>query len=660
MKILTAITLGLSAAAIDTEVRAQDCDAVLNTGSIEITQGGVSCAAAGITTINIFAKSYDRTGETDDLYVSCIDFGAGNTGTTSVPIEIAIYTDTDGGDPQAPGVDMVEIPGSRIVGELAPGPDGLLQVSYGTPVLLAAGGVYVVELFIAASADGFCSISGNTGPDAQTFIRTDDCGLSTYVSYASIGFPDNFWAQQLVGSTNGDQPCDCYTGSDCAIPRPDEVGCDDPFCESVVCLIDPVCCTDSWDETCAAYADTLCNFTGFECDLPTSTIAEAEPCGSDTNGGCNMDIPAFESIASGDVVAGTCHVDATADFRDTDWYQFTIDQPSNVTWTVNSRVPVDALIVTTDCVAGAQVVSSGSGECPAINQICLQPGTYAAFVAPDTGGGNLPCELTDFTAYTAELLVEPLENCPGFDVCEPGEASLSPNSSQKLDTAGIACQADGVTVENTYAVSIDLAASDVSGTDFNVSCVNFGCENSGSPVQASIQLWIDLDGGAPTSPGTDLELLGTRDTVITTGPSNFQSVSFEPPICVPADSTLVVTMAIEPSNDGYASYHGNAQPTTSPTWILTAPCGINTFTDLVDIGFPDNNWVVRIEGDAGCEDDPPCPGDFDGDGVVDGTDLGLLIGDWGPCKGCDADFNGDGEVRAADLGLFLSLWGPCP
>ena len=192
----------IATAGVLTSANAQDqCDVIVNTGSIEITQGGVSCADAGITTNNFFAKSYDRSGETDDFYVNCIEFGAGNTGTTSVPIEIAIYTDTNGGAPTAPGVDMVEITGSRLTGELAAGPDGILKVSYDTPVLLAAGGVYVVELFIGASADGFCSIASNTGPDLDTYIRTDDCGLANYVTYASIGFPTYFWAQQLVGST---------------------------------------------------------------------------------------------------------------------------------------------------------------------------------------------------------------------------------------------------------------------------------------------------------------------------------------------------------------------------------------------------------------------------------------------------------------------------
>ena len=53
-------------------------------------------------------------------------------------------------------------------------------------------------------------------------------------------------------------------------------------------------------------------------------------------------------------------------------------------------------------------------------------------------------------------------------------------------------------------------------------------------------------------------------------------------------------------------------------------------------------------------------GDFNGDGVVDGPDLGQLLVHWGPCAGnpCIGDLDEDGDVDAADLGLLLAAWGP--
>ncbi len=57
---------------------------------------------------------------------------------------------------------------------------------------------------------------------------------------------------------------------------------------------------------------------------------------------------------------------------------------------------------------------------------------------------------------------------------------------------------------------------------------------------------------------------------------------------------------------------------------------------------------------------PPCnAADFNGDGLVNGNDIGILMGAWGPCDGCPQDLSGDGIVDAEDLGLLFSLWGPC-
>jgi hypothetical protein len=53
----------------------------------------------------------------------------------------------------------------------------------------------------------------------------------------------------------------------------------------------------------------------------------------------------------------------------------------------------------------------------------------------------------------------------------------------------------------------------------------------------------------------------------------------------------------------------------------------------------------------------PVLGDLDGDGSVNGADLAILLGSWGPCKGCSADFNGDNVVDGADLAVLLGAWG---
>jgi hypothetical protein len=48
-------------------------------------------------------------------------------------------------------------------------------------------------------------------------------------------------------------------------------------------------------------------------------------------------------------------------------------------------------------------------------------------------------------------------------------------------------------------------------------------------------------------------------------------------------------------------------------------------------------------------------GDFDGDGDVDGADLGILLSAWGTDDDA-TDLNDDGTVDGADLGQFLVAW----
>ena len=48
--------------------------------------------------------------------------------------------------------------------------------------------------------------------------------------------------------------------------------------------------------------------------------------------------------------------------------------------------------------------------------------------------------------------------------------------------------------------------------------------------------------------------------------------------------------------------------------------------------------------------------DIDGDGIVGGGDLGLLLVAWGSSNP-EADLNGNGLVDGPDLGLLLVAWG---
>ena len=68
--------------------------------------------------------------------------------------------------------------------------------------------------------------------------------------------------------------------------------------------------------------------------------------------------------------------------------------------------------------------------------------------------------------------------------------------------------------------------------------------------------------------------------------------------------------------------------------------------------------VTSLGGALQADQTADCPGDLTGDCVVDGTDLGIVLGYWGSTPPL-ADLNGDGIVDGMDLTIVLANWGDC-
>lgn len=86
-------------------------------------------------------------------------------------------------------------------------------------------------------------------------------------------------------------------------------------------------------------------------------------------------------------------------------------------------------------------------------------------------------------------------------------------------------------------------------------------------------------------------------------------------------------------------------------WLITGVSTINSKRQILCAGknLPGSiTSLLRLT--------PMLVGDLDGDGHVDGSDLGALLGEWGPCAGCASDFGGDGVVDGDDLGVLLGGW----
>jgi hypothetical protein len=122
----------------------------------------------------------------------------------------------------------------------------------------------------------------------------------------------------------------------------------------------------------------------------------------------------------------------------------------------------------------------------------------------------------------------------------------------------------------------------------------------------------------------------------------------------------------EPTGDGpnlqywrYGSLYWNDHPDSNDKWLVewSADCNNDGIVDKGQImsgelADTDNDGVPNV-----CE----CVCDVVRDFNVNGIDLGVLLGQWGPSNQFTlTDFNSDGAVDGTDLGQLLAAWGPCP
>ncbi|MBL9150424.1 MAG: hypothetical protein JNM94_17195 [Phycisphaerae bacterium] len=118
------------------------------------------------------------------------------------------------------------------------------------------------------------------------------------------------------------------------------------------------------------------------------------------------------------------------------------------------------------------------------------------------------------------------------------------------------------------------------------------------------------------------------------------------------------TVAMEGS--GNATTQLNIPPFVGPTSVSDVGSRIK----FVLSGGDKATVQTQINVTANGQLPPPCLGDVDGNGAVDGFDMAFLLGYWGFEAGCSdpssaADLNNDGTIDAIDLATMLGAWGPC-
>jgi len=69
--------------------------------------------------------------------------------------------------------------------------------------------------------------------------------------------------------------------------------------------------------------------------------------------------------------------------------------------------------------------------------------------------------------------------------------------------------------------------------------------------------------------------------------------------------------------------------------------------------------LSRMSNDSEPPTAEPCPGDANGDEIVDIMDLLAMLAQWGICEDCNSDHDNNGVVDIEDLLIMLGGWGPC-
>jgi hypothetical protein len=224
--------------------------------------------------------------------------------------------------------------------------------------------------------DEVCPYTGSTAPDVvYSYTPEADIDVTINLCVGITDYDTKLYVYEDVCQVpdDGQDPYAC-NDDDCVAPGGQD------YVSRITCLSlyaghTYYIVVDGFGEECGNYTMdvTVCEECVVEC--PEGAQIEQEPCGDDTNGGCNTDPanPPVEAITLGTPVCGTAWADA--DFRDTDWFELTFDEVVSLTVTGEAEFPLQLLVIynadcnnllysytlVDPCVVGQVTVTAGPG-----------------------------------------------------------------------------------------------------------------------------------------------------------------------------------------------------------------------------------------------------------------------------------------------------------
>ncbi|MBL9150784.1 MAG: hypothetical protein JNM94_19015 [Phycisphaerae bacterium] len=530
------------------------------------------------------------------------------------------------------------------------------------------------------SSGGACST--NSGPVALP--AGDHTVIVSVAANAAAPCPTNYilW----LGVTESPNPL-CGLGGieSCAIPHllP---GCSDLACCDAVCGIDPTCCDSTWDNACANAALAVCLDVAYTCAggaVPNDCVANAQPIAPGASVSFTTTLATTDGPTSD---AGDCSGGKDVWFRVTS----PVDGKMHVSLCAGTtfdstlavyRLPADGDIDPTQVFNGRRLLGCNDEGCapagsgPSALDVAVQAnrdyvirvGGRVTAGIPASGTGTIEVRFSEVvyaTGPTYPVLFDP-SNGGALVATNLGFASGKVSLAQPERWLAQAFTVPAGPNGAGYLVTEVLAAGTASAgaTNSTLQYIVWNRRGTAKPVDGDQRA-----SGAVPFP-----------------------IPFDDPSGSPANETHRIAvdppLPLEPGDYWLTVYAGNEEPPNVPasfSWFASAPNGINVLdrnrkpfawrsvsfplpgfnafslpsTTLKQIPIADPldlyNTGFTI---CGLPNDRACNADLNGDDVINGGDLAILLGAWGtPGPG---DVDGTGVVDGADLALMLGSWGPC-
>lgn len=511
-------------------------------------------------------------------------------------------------------------------------------------------------------------------PDLVSWWMLDDSGSqATDAVGANHGVASGGFIAGVPGMVDG---CMQFGGTNGVVAVPDDpsldVGCDAFTIDAWVRLENPLdpdgVIVEKWGVP--GWSLSCLPSGALRLDLSTASVSWTVDTGS-------LTLPANQWV----------HVAATSS-------AYTASNGRTIRLYVNGALAATSTFVNTDCLSNARPLTIGNGkgfssvarpwrgeidEVEFFSSELPASKVNAIYLAREAGKCKQQCVVASTVAacITATSVVVPFSLCNATSSWQSYAVTIAPNPPGACTGPALT----GVPLDFANPVAIGPGCTNLSFTVTTPSSL--------APGQSSCLLLVVTN--TQTGITTTCPFQIRRDTswcpVGATGccPPQLAPAGSTVPIAVTMlntggqASSLAVTYRVAPAEgfDGTPPFMLDGLPPGEPLSLLLKAEPGQADTAVVQVTFLHNDPTQAFElqllgdedGDGGRETlaavpliaaaaaVPFCPADLNGDGSVDGADLGLLLAAWGTDG--PGDFNGDGIVDGLDLGMALAEWGAC-